>query len=101
MMICPECKNEKDCGFCENTGEVSEKLAKLHNLGFRETSNQDGVYRLFIQKALNQIETISVEIVIINNDLALSKIKSSGSSNLIEHNKLDSVESVINFLYSN
>lgn len=100
-MICPECKNEKDCSFCENTGEVSEILNKLHNLGFRESSDQDGIYRLYLQKALNQIETISVEIVKISNDLVLSKIKSSGSSNLIENNNLDSVERVINYLYRN
>ncbi len=100
-MICPQCKNESECAFCENTGEVSEQLNKLYELGFKVDGSYNKEYRIYLQKALNELETISIDIVKNDDKLEITRIESSGPRDIIVYFNLDSVEQVIKFLRNN
>lgn len=97
-MICPQCKNKRECDFCESTGEVSEQLEKLYLLGFRFKQKFQNEYRIYLQKALNQYQTISVDIVKENGLLQIASIDSSGPYVIAEYEQLDSIEKIINYL---
>lgn len=97
-MICPQCKNEENCNFCENTGNVSELQFKLYDLGFRIKEDEVD-YRLRLNKVYSHLETLSLEVSKKEDILNISKIDYNGPYQLLQTGNLDTIERMIAFLY--